>query len=71
LNLFDFNHPFFRPLWLRIAVVAFAAGWGVFEFVGGAPFWGVVFCGVAALAFHGLFITFNPREPAPKEKETE
>ena len=74
MNIFDFDHPFFRPLWIRVLTVAVAAGWGVFEFVSGAPFWGVLFCGAAALAFRGLFISFNPREPGPekpKEKETE
>lgn len=67
MKLFDFDHPFFKPLWIRVAVVAVAAGWGVFEFVSGAPFWGMIFVGAAALAFHGLFISFNPREPEEKK----
>jgi hypothetical protein len=71
LNLFDFNHPFFKPLWIRVLTVAVAAGWGVFEFVSGSPFWGVLFCGAAAMAAHGLFVTFKPRQlerEEPKEK---
>lgn len=67
MRLFDFNDPFFRPLWIRIAVVAVPALWGVFEFVSGAPFWGVLFLALAAAAFHGLFIAFDPREPEEKE----
>lgn len=63
MRLFDFNDPFFRPLWLRVAIVAVAGGWGIFEFATGAPFWGVLFCGAAVAAFHGLFIAFDPREP--------
>ena len=69
MKLFDFNDPFFRPLWIRILLVAVAGGWGVLEFATGSPFWGIIFCAIAAVAFHGLFIAFEPR--APKEKETE
>ncbi|HSO48807.1 MAG TPA: DUF3329 domain-containing protein [Rhizobiaceae bacterium] len=62
-KFFDFNDPFYRPLWLRILIVGFCLGWALFEFVGGSPFWGVIFAGAGAMAFHGLFITFNPRDP--------
>ena len=71
MNLFDFNNPFFKPLWIRIAVVAVAALWGIFEFVNGATFWGVLFVALAAVAFHGLFIAFAPREPDTKETKDE
>lgn len=63
MGLFDFNHPFFKPLWLRIAIVVVCLGWGAFEFVAGAAFWGTVFCAVGALAAYGFFVTFAPREP--------
>lgn len=69
MKLFDFNDPFFRPLWLRIAIVLVAGGWGVFEFVSGSPFWGTLFVGAAALAFHGLFIAFDPHEPESGKKD--
>lgn len=65
-KLLDFNDPFYKPLWLRIVIVAVAAGWGVFEFMAGSPFWGVLFVGAGAFAFYGLFIAFNPREPERK-----
>lgn len=63
--MFDFNDPFYRPLWLRIAIVGFTAAWGLFEFVNGARFWAVLFLVAAAVAFHGLFIAFNPRDGEP------
>ncbi|RVD37518.1 DUF3329 domain-containing protein, partial [Mesorhizobium sp. M4A.F.Ca.ET.020.02.1.1] len=28
----DYEHPFFRPLWRRIAVVAVCLAWSVIEF---------------------------------------
>ncbi len=43
MKLFDLDHEFFRPLWVRIVVTAFALGWSTFEFITGAPFWGVLF----------------------------
>lgn len=60
-SFFDFDHPFFRPLWRRIAVVGICATWGAFEIWMGATGWGVLFLGLAALCFWGLFIRFNPR----------
>ncbi|TIT56050.1 MAG: DUF3329 domain-containing protein, partial [Mesorhizobium sp.] len=35
----DYEHPFFRPLWRRIAVVAVCLAWSVIEFASGTPFW--------------------------------
>jgi hypothetical protein len=68
-KFFDFNHPFYRPLWIRVLIVVLTGGWGIFEFIGGSPFWGTIFCGTSALAFHNLFIAFDPREPeAPANK---
>ncbi|QKV20595.1 DUF3329 domain-containing protein [Oricola thermophila] len=69
--MFDFNNPFYRPLWKRVAVVALPGTWGAFEFVAGSPFWGVLFCGAAALAFHGLFIAFEPRDTDVDSKDEE
>lgn len=53
--LFDFKHPFFEPLWRRIAVVAVSLGWGGFEFLNGAPLWGVIFVGFGAVAAYHFF----------------
>lgn len=47
LNLDD---PFFRPVWLRVAIVAVCVFWGLFEFATGTPFWGVLFVGIGAVA---------------------
>jgi len=56
----DTDHPFFRPLWIRILLVAVCAGWGILEFVTGSPFWGVLFLGLGAYAAWGFFMDFNP-----------
>lgn len=62
MKLFDTNHRFFKPLWIRLAVVAAAVGWGVFEFYAGQVIWGVIVFVFAAISFYGFFIDFNPEE---------
>jgi hypothetical protein len=42
----DNEHPFFRPLWRRIAVMVVCAGWSALEFTTGSANWGMI-----ALAF--------------------
>ena len=56
----DLDHPFFRPLWIRVLVVVLAGGWAVLEFVTGSPLWGVLFGAIAAYAAWGFFVDFNP-----------
>ena len=64
MRLLDTNHPFFRPLWRRVAVFAVAAGWSLFEFVNGSAVWGAVFAAFAAMSFYGFFIDFRPDDDA-------
>lgn len=59
-KLFDFNHPFFKPLWIRILVTGACLVWGLVEFMTGAPVWGALFCGLGVIAAYGLFVTFDP-----------
>ena len=47
----DYEHPFFRPLWRRVAIVAVCATWAVLEWASNSPFWGVI-----ALGFTGYAI---------------
>lgn len=58
--MFDFSHPAFRPLWLRIVVVAVALGWAAFEALTGAPVWAMVFGALGAAAAWGLLIAYEP-----------
>lgn len=56
----DNEHPIFRPLWVRILVVAAALGWAILEFVAGSSMWGTLFGALGAYAIWGLFIDFDP-----------
>ncbi len=62
-RLFDFNHPFFRPLWIRVLIVVLCLGWAAFELLSGNLFWAILFGAIGVAAVWGLFINFNPREP--------
>ncbi len=61
-RLFDFDHPFFRPLWIRLLVVALCLGWAAFEFASGSPGWALLFGGVGLLAAYRFFVAFDPRD---------
>ena len=63
MKFFDFDNPFYRPLWRRIAIVGFSAAWSVFEFAIGSPFWGMLIGGIAAFVFYNLFAAYDPGEP--------
>lgn len=65
----DNNHPWFRPLWRRVAVVAFCIAWSIFEFATGTPFWGIIVLAFAAYGIWQFFIIFDASEPV-KPPET-
>lgn len=56
----DYEHPFFRPLWRRVAVVAVCVIWAGIEFASGTPFWGVIALGFAAYAVWQFFYLYKP-----------
>lgn len=58
----DLDHPWFRPLWRRVAVVGLAIGWGLFELVAGSPGFAILFLALGGYAAWRLFVTFDPRD---------
>ncbi|WP_226782994.1 DUF4175 domain-containing protein [Oceaniglobus trochenteri] len=54
--MFNFDHPFYRPLWRRIVIVGVCFGWALFELWQGAPFWAVIFAGLGALCAYHFFL---------------
>lgn len=60
--MFNLDDAFYRPLWIRVLVVALALSWGLFEFVSGAPFFGVIFVAIGLYAAWRFFVTFDPRD---------
>lgn len=59
----DVQHPFFIPLWRRVAVVGLTLGWAMFELISGSPFWAILFGAVGVYCAHQFFIAFDPKDP--------
>lgn len=57
MKLIDFDHPFFEPLWRRIAIVVFCLGWAMFEFTIAEPFWGILFGAFGLAAAWSFFVS--------------
>jgi hypothetical protein len=64
--MFDFNDPFYKPLWLRILIVAVCTGFSLLEFNAGSSFLGMLFASLTVVTLWGLFINFNPRDTREK-----
>ena len=59
----DIDHPFYRPLWRRIAIVAVTAAWTAYEvFWGGNGLWLVLAAGSFAYSVWAFLITY-PKQP--------
>jgi hypothetical protein len=64
----DTDHPMFRPLWVRVLIVALCLAWALFEFGGlaflglpaGSPFWGMLFLAIGLYAAWAFFVTSRP-----------
>ena len=67
----DAEHPFFRPLWRRIALVAICAGWTAFEAWNGDGFWLALAGGMTAYGAWVFLLNYKgPAEtPPPAAKE--
>jgi hypothetical protein len=65
--VFDLRHPFFLPLWRRIALTAFCAGWAALELAGGSGFWAVIVGALAAFCVYEFFIVFDAANYAPRK----
>lgn len=68
MKFLDVQHPFFIPLWRRIAVVAICLGWAGFELVAGSVFWALLFGALGLYCAHQFFIAFDPQQPAEKDR---
>lgn len=67
----DNQHPFFRPLWRRLAVIAVCVVWSAIEFAVGTPFWGTLLAGMAVYAVWTFLISYKPADKAPLSPTSE
>lgn len=61
-DFLDLQKPFYRPLWIRLAIVLVCLGWAAIEFANGAPFWGMLFAALGCYTGYQLFVVFDPRD---------
>lgn len=55
------HHPFYRPLWRRIAIVATTVVWTGFELIYSRDgFWGIIALAFLAYSVWTFFITYKP-----------
>lgn len=70
-NPIDVQHPWFIPLWRRIATVGASLGWAALEISWGHPGWAALFGFIGLYCAHQFFIAFDPPRPdqdaAPKD----
>jgi len=66
----DADHPFFRPLWRRIALVLVCLGWAGLEFYGGSHNWGMIALGFAAYAAWQYLWLYKPPEDGAPERQS-
>lgn len=62
MKLFDPAHPFFAPLWRRIAIVVATLGWALFEAISGNLIWGMLFGAIGFYCAYQFFIAFDGRD---------
>ena len=69
MKLIDVQHPFFIPVWRRVALVSVCLGWAIYEFSTGAPFWGFLFGAAGLYCGWQFFAVFNPKPDQLEDKD--
>lgn len=64
------GNDFFRPLWLRVAIVAACAGWALLEWVNGENGWAMMAAAVTAYGIWSFIIAYEPsKRESPKDDD--
>lgn len=63
--LIDFSHPNFRPMWVRVLIVAACIGWAGFEMSIGSEMWAAFFAGIGAWCGWEFFVKRTPDRQDP------
>ena len=64
MQLIDPSHPIYKPLWVRILIVAVCFGWATVETLGSQPFWAMLSGALGAYSAWMLLLNFKPQPPA-------
>lgn len=58
---------FFRPLWIRLAIVVACAAWAAFEWLNGETGWAMMAGAVALYGAWSFLIAYKPPKSGPPE----
>lgn len=67
------EHPFYRPLWIRVCLTGVLLVWTALEWANDEPFWGVMTSAAAGWAIWSFFLAYDPNvagKPAGAETGT-
>lgn len=65
----DINHPWLRPLWRRVLIVAITAAIALWDILSGNYGWALIFGGMAAYGVYIFFIAWKGDETPPPGDE--
>ena len=68
--MFDNAHPWFRPLYRRVLIVAACFLWLVLETIGEQPFWQIIAFAVLAYAVWSFLYKYKPPESPDRNHDT-
>ncbi|WP_206456032.1 DUF3329 domain-containing protein [Aurantimonas marina] len=54
------EHPFYRPLWIRVCLTGVLLVWTALEWANGEPFWGIMTSAAAVWAIWSFFLAYDP-----------
>ena len=64
------DQKFFKPLWRRVAVLAFIAVWTIVEFSMGETMWAIMVAAIGAYGFWIFIIRFDEDESSEDADES-
>jgi hypothetical protein len=64
----DNEHPFFRPLWRRLAVIAACIAWTGVEVTAGEKVWALVASAAVCYAVWQLLLRYSPPDAGDKPR---
>ncbi|MBO9098423.1 MULTISPECIES: hypothetical protein [unclassified Rhizobium] len=60
MKMIDPSHRFYRPIYVRIGIVALCLGWAIIEATFGEPIWSMAIGAVGAYAAWVLLLNYTP-----------
>lgn len=70
MRMREAEHPFYRPLWVRLSLTGALLLWTALEWARNEPFWGIMTSAAAVWAIWSFFLTYDP-DAAAKQATVE